>query len=151
MKKIYPFVWAAVLALFPVSVRATQPYEHAAGIRAGYTSGLTYKGFFLHSMRAVEVCAEYNRHGLNISALYVMHAELSRNGKWLLYFGAGAFGGTWEDESSAGILALGGLEYMVRKVPLNFGFDWRPMLNLYRSFDDDLLDLGITIRYRFSL
>lgn len=139
-----------VLLLLPLHL-AAQPYEHAAGIRAGYSSGLTYKGFFLHSMNGVELDVTYNQHGLNISGLYVIHAEPFRNSRWLIYFGGGAFGGTWDDELSLGLVAMGGIEYTLRDLPLNFGLDWKPMMNLYRTFHYDLLDFALVIRYRFSL
>ena len=29
---------------------AGQPYEHSLGVRAGYSSGITYKGFFRNQM-----------------------------------------------------------------------------------------------------
>ena len=128
-----------------------QPYHHAGGVRAGYSSGLTYKGFFLHSMRSVEIDALYNQHGLNISALYLMHWEPSRNSRWLFYAGGGIFGGEWEQDLSLGLVAIGGIEYVLRDLPLNFGVDWKPMLSIYRDVNYDLLDFGITIRYRFKL
>jgi hypothetical protein len=60
-------------------------------------------------------------------------------------------GGKWEEELSAGVAAIGGMEYTLRGLPLNFGVDWRPMANLYRETAYDLLDFGLTIRYRFTL
>ncbi|MEN8155350.1 MAG: hypothetical protein ABFS10_00245 [Bacteroidota bacterium] len=140
----------AVLLMLPVQLQA-QPYNHAGGVRAGYTSGITYKGLFLHSMNGVEIDAGYNNHGLNLSALYVMHREVSTSSRWLLYGGGGVFGGEWDQEVSAGLVAMGGIEYVVRDLPLNFGFDWKPMINLYKVFDTDFLDFAVTIRYRFSL
>jgi len=146
--KTLVFVWG--ILLLTASIEA-QPYEHAGGVRAGYTSGLTYKGFFLHRMNAIELNLGYNRHGLNISGLFIVHTEPFRSKRWLPYFGGGLFGGKWEDEFSLGLVAVGGIEYTLPKTPLNFGFDWRPMLNTYRTFGYDFLDFGLTIRYRFKL
>jgi len=128
-----------------------QPYEHAGGVRAGYTSGLSYKGFFLHSMNAMELDLGYNRHGLSIAGQYEIHMEPFRSSRWLPYFGGGVFGGEWDEDFSMGLVAVGGIEYTLRKTPLNFGLDWRPMLNAYKNFGYDLLDFGLTIRYRFKL
>jgi len=75
-----------------------QPYEHSGGVRAGYSSGITYKGFLRHRMAAFELDALYNRHGLNLSVLYEHHMEFFKNKRWLVYMGGGAFGGKWEDE-----------------------------------------------------
>lgn len=146
--KTLAFVGGILFLCFSISA---QPYEHSGGVRAGYTSGLTYKGFFLHSMNAIELNLGYNRHGLNISGLYVVHTEPFRNSRWLPYFGGGLFGGEWENEFSLGLVAVGGIEYTLHKTPLNFGFDWRPMLNAYRKTGYDLLDFGLCIRYRFKL
>lgn len=127
------------------------PYEHAGGIRAGYSSGITYKGFFLHRMTAVGIDALYNPHGLNISALYEFHREVDRKGRLLACAGGGVFGGTWDEELSAGLCTVFGIEYTIRKLPLNFGAEWKPMLKVTRVFAYDLIDFGITIRYRFGL
>lgn len=138
------------ILLLPLSLMA-QPYEHSAGVRAGYTMGINYKGFFLHRMNAIEAGVGYNRHGINISGLFLVHKELFGEKQWLGYFGGGLFGGEWDEELSLGITAVGGIEYQLRKTPLIFALDWRPMLNAYRSFGYDLLDFGVSIRYRFKL
>jgi hypothetical protein len=144
----------ATITVFLVAVHLVclaQPYDHAAGVRAGYSSGLTYKAFFLHRMSAVELDVFYNPNGLNISGLFLIHAEPFRDRHWLAYAGGGPMGGNWDDRFSAGVVAIGGIEYFLRDLPLNFGFDWKPMLNLFRFTHYDLLDFGFTIRYRFSL
>jgi len=138
-----------LLALEHADLRA-QPYDHSVGLRAGYSSGITYKGFRLHRMGAYEADILYNRHGFNISALYEHHMEPFRNERFLLYAGGGAFGGKWDEEFSLGLLAVAGIEYTLRDLPLNFGLDWRPMLNVYRTLATDFLDFGLCIRYRFG-
>jgi hypothetical protein len=140
-----------VLLLWVQQSSGQQPYEHAAGIRAGYSSGITYKYFFLHSLNAIQADLLYNAHGLNISGMYVIHNEPIRKDRWLLYFGGGPFGGQWDGDFSVGITGIAGMEYVPRKLPLNFGLDWKPMLNVYRNFDYEFLDFGFSIRYRFSL
>lgn len=137
--------------LLAPAVLFAQPYEHAAGIRAGYTSAINYKGFFLHRMYAIEADVGYNNHGLHISALFENHWELFGNDQWFAYLGGGIFVGRWDEQFSMGIAGVAGIEYTLRKTPLNFGFDWRPMLNAYESFDKDLLDFGLTVRYRFKI
>jgi hypothetical protein len=102
-------------------------------------------------MNAIEVDALYNRHGFGVSALYVHHQDLFRKDRWLLYFGGGGFTGTWEAEFSAGLAAFGGIEFVSRDLPINLGVDWRPMMNIYRVYEIDLLDFGLSIRYRFKL
>ncbi len=127
-----------------------QPYNHAAGIRAGYSSGITYKGFRLHEMWAIEADLLYNRHGFNLSALYEHHLKPFHNKRTFIYLGGGIFGGDWEQEFSTGLAAVAGLEYTLRDLPLNFSLDWKPMLNIYAVFEPDFLDFGLSIRYRFG-
>lgn len=127
-----------------------QPYNHAVGIRAGYSSGITYKGFRLHEMWAIEADLLYNRHGFNLNALYEHHLEPFHNKRTFIYLGGGIFGGDWEQEFSAGIAAVAGIEYTLRDLPLNFSLDWKPMLNVYAVFEPDFLDFGFSIRYRIG-
>lgn len=128
-----------------------QPYRHAIGIRAGYSSGITYKGFFRYQMSAVEADILYNQHGFNLTGMYLYHIEPFRNDRWLLYVGGGAFGGDWDGAFSIGLTAAFGMEYVVRDLPLNFSLDWKPMANLFRETEADFLDFGFSIRYRFRL
>jgi hypothetical protein len=127
-----------------------QPYNHAVGVRAGYSSGISYKGFRLHKMWAVEADFLYNRHGLNISALYEYHHEPFKNKRTFLYLGGGPFGGKWDDEFALGVTAMAGMEYTIRDLPINLSLDWKPMLSLYSQIKPDLLDFGLSIRYRFG-
>lgn len=144
-------ITAAVILLFGMGKLTAQPYNHSVGIRAGYSSGISYKGFMLHRMSAFEVDFMYNRHGLNLAALYEYHLEpFQKNSRTFLYLGGGVFGGDWEDEFSIGLAAVAGLEYTLRDLPLNFSVDWKPMLNLYAVLEPDFLDFGLSIRYRFG-
>lgn len=127
-----------------------QPYRHAVGIRAGYSSGIGYKGFRLHKMWAIEADLLYNRNGFNLTALYEYHFEPFNNKRALLYLGGGAFGGDWKEEFSIGVAAVAGIGYTLRDLPLNFSLDWKPMLNVYAIFEPDLLDFGLSIRYCFG-
>jgi hypothetical protein len=138
-----------VLAVCSSELKA-QPYDHSVGIRAGFSSGISYKGFRRHKMEAIEADILYNRHGFNLSALYEYHLEPFSNERILIYLGGGAFGGEWDEEFSMGVVAVAGIEYTLRDTPLNFGLDWRPMLNVYRIFAPDFLDFGVCIRYRFG-
>ncbi len=129
---------------------SAQAYMHAVGIRAGYSSGLSYKGFRLHRMAAIEADMLYNRHGFSLSALYEQHLEPFKSKQLFLYAGGGAFGGNWEEEFSLGLAAVAGIEYSIRDVPITFSLDWRPMLNLYALFEPDFLDFGLSVRFRFG-
>lgn len=147
--KLISLVLTLVLAICCAELKA-QPYLHSVGIRAGFSSGLSYKGFRLHRMGAIEGNILYNRHGFNLSALYEQHWEPFRNERILLFLGGGAFGGEWDEEFSLGAVAVAGIEYTFRDQPINIGLDWRPMLNVYRTLAPEFLDFGLCIRYRFG-
>jgi len=129
---------------------SAQHYSHAVGIRAGYSSGISYKGFRLHRMSAIEAAFLYNRNGLNITALYEYHLEPFHSKRAFIYLGGGPFGGKWDNEFSLGVAAVAGFEYTIRDLPLNFSLDWKPMFSLYSQLEQDLLDFGLSIRYRFG-
>ena len=103
------FIVAGLLIMGLTELEA-QPYRHAVGIRAGYSSGISYKGFMLHRMSAFQFDFLYNRHGLNLSALYAYHLEpFQKSSRTFFYLGGGPFGGQWEDEFSVGLAALAGI------------------------------------------
>jgi len=139
-----------ILAWIPLLL-FSQPYEHSAGIRAGYSSGLTYKAFFLFRPTAIEVTALYNNHGFQAAALLEIHRELDRKGQFMAFAGGGLAVGQREDEFAAGLVAAAGLEYCLRRIPLCFGIDWKPTLMVLRTTNYDLFDLGLYARYRFKL
>jgi len=143
-------VLATILMVPWHSALKAQPYKHAVGVRAGYSSGISYKGFKLHQMWAIEADILYNPVGLNIGALFEHHLEPFHNKRTLVYFGGGLFGGNREDAICGGVAAVIGIEYDLRDQPLNFTLDWKPMLYVYELFEPGLLYFGITIRYRFG-
>jgi hypothetical protein len=102
-------------------------------------------------MTAIEADVLYNRHGFNLTGLYEYHMEPFRNDRWIVYVGGGAFGGNWDDEFSLGLTVAGGIEYIIRDLPINLGLDWKPMLNLIQVMEADFFDFGLSIRYRFKL
>jgi hypothetical protein len=148
--KLAPIVLIIWVMMLSCTLSA-QPYEHSGGVRAGYSSGIMYKGFFRYSMNAIEAGILYNRHGFNLTGMYEYHMEPFRTKRWLVFVGGGAFGGDWNGAFSIGLTAVAGIEYVVRDLPLNFSLDWKPMASLYKETEADFLDFGISIRYRFSL
>lgn len=141
------FLSLLLLPLCTVEVQA-QNYIHSAGVRAGYSSGLAYKGFFRHRLSAIEANLLYNPHGFHAGLLYEYHLEPFRNKRALPYAGAGIFSGNWDEEFSFGIHAVLGFEYNLRDIPLSFSFDWRPMFNIYVDTEPGFIDFGLSIRYR---
>jgi hypothetical protein len=128
----------------------SQEYTHSAGVRAGFSSGIVYKGFFDRNA-AAGIEALYNRNGLNVSLLYEYHIAPFKNNRSLFYFGGGLFAGKWVDEFSLGVAGVVGFEYILRDIPLIFSADWKPLFNIIMQTDYELIDFGISIRYRFEI
>jgi len=96
-KSTYLILLVMMLSLTPgLNLLKAQPYMHAAGIRAGYSSGITYKGFRLHRKTAFELDILYNRNGFNLAALYEYHLEPFQSKRTFVYLGGGVFGGDWK-------------------------------------------------------
>ena len=148
--RIYRFACIACVILLGCSALSAQYYEHSAGIRAGFSSGITYKGFF-DRQEALGIAGLYNRNGLNATVTYQYHFEPFRNDRYLIYVGGGPFSGNWNSEYSIGMCALAGFEYIMRDLPLVFSVDWRPLLNILKETSYELLDFGVSIRYRFEI
>ena len=145
---------AAILVTLHQGELTAQPYKHSGGIRAGYSSGLSYKGFLLHRMSAFQVDFLYNKHGFNLGALYEYHLEpFQKNSRTFIYLGGGVLGGDWDDAFFIGLAAVSGIEYTIRDIPLNFSLDWKPTINLFAVSEPDSYnwyDFGLSIRYRFG-
>lgn len=150
LKVIYCIALMALMSSTSMLLTA-QPYEHSVGVRAGYSSGIVYKAFFRHRPTAIEGGLLYNQHGFNLSALVEYHPEVFRNKRIQVYVGGGVFGGEWDEEFSLGIAGVVGIEYILRDLPLSFSADWKPMLNIFKDFEPDWLDFGVSIRYHFKI
>jgi hypothetical protein len=127
-----------------------QEYTHSAGVRAGFSSGIVYKGFFERNS-AVAIEGLYNRNGLNITALYQYHIAPFKNDRALFYFGGGPFAGQWGEEFSLGVAGVAGFEYILRDIPLVFSVDWKPLFNIIMQTDYEFVDFGVSIRYHFEI
>ena len=124
---------------------SAQPYEHAVGIKAGYSSGVVYK-LFLDKGAALEGQALYNKHGFQFTALYEYHFTPYAKRRLYYYAGFGPYGGEWDEEFALGAAVCIGSEFVFRKAPLTMGLEWKPMINLYRIFDYAIPDIAMTVK-----
>jgi hypothetical protein len=122
-----------------------QPYENAVGIKAGYSSGIVYK-YFPDKSYALEGQALYNNHGFQFTALYEYHLPPYAKRRLYLYTGFGPHGGEWNDEFALGAAICLGSEFVFRQAPLSLGLEWKPMINLYKSFDYAIPDIAVTVK-----
>lgn len=141
MKKLI----ANLIGIILFASLAAQPYENAAGIKAGYSTGIVFKHFANRDF-ALEAQALYNTHGFQITALYEYQFTPHPKERLQYFVGAGALGGNWDDEFSAGVAAILGTEFIFRKAPLILGLEWKPMLSIYKPLDIAIPDIGLTAK-----
>lgn len=150
---------AAFVLLFQGMLFA-QPYKNAVGVRAGYSSGITFR----HSIDRkllVEGLALYNRHGFQFTALYGYQFSPYPKERLYYYGSAGLHVGNWQEELAPGAgsnavdwqeeFALGaaiavGSEFAFRDAPVIIGLEWKPMINIFRFFDFGIPDIAVTLR-----
>jgi hypothetical protein len=151
------------------SVEKKYDYKNALGIRAGGTSGITYK-HFLNTGNAVEGILGIWQNAIGITGLYEKHQGLGLEGL-KFYYGAGAHftaeTGSYyytthrnaekpyryrygRDGFGVGIDGIVGLDYKIGIVPLAFSLDLKPYLEIsnygtiYTAIDPSL---GIKIAF----
>jgi hypothetical protein len=126
------------------SIAQPPPYQNAAGIRAGYSNGLSYKRF-LDTQQAIDVYALYHPDGFQLAAYYEYQVSPHFRNRLQYYAGAGAFSGNWASEYSVGPSLIAGGEFIFREIPLIIGIQWKPMVNAWKQFDVAWYDFGMTV------
>lgn len=139
------------------------PYTMGLGLRGGFLYGISIKSF-IAPRGAIEGILGTRWQGYSLTGLFEYQKRTKKSGlDW--FFGFGAHAGTYEEryfiqssggkpKSSKTIWAIGvdgivGIEYMVTKVPVSFGVDFKPFMDLVNS-NQNYLDAALTIRYTFK-
>jgi len=156
---------SVLLALFAVLglgiFQANAQYTTGIGIRGTLGPGLTVKHHLSSDVAVEGILSSWYR-GWVITGLYEQHypAFQVTNLRW--YIGAGGHVGVWSDRNDnhpwfednngglvIGLDLIGGLEYTLEDLPLNFSVDWKPAFNLvgYTGFWGS--DGALSIRYVF--
>jgi len=131
-----------------------QDYSTGIGLRGGLYNGLTIK-HFMGSRSAVEGLLATRWDGMEVTALYELHATAFDLDRLNWYYGAGAHVGFFGSDYPGGaVTVLGidgilGLEYSFSEIPINISLDWKPAFNLigYSHFFAD--GAAFSIRYIF--
>ncbi len=134
-----------ILAVLFSAVLNAQAYKNAAGIRAGYSSGLNYRHLAYRGM-LYEGQALFNPTGFQFVALAGFQFTPHDKKRVYYYAGAGPYYGNWDGETAVGVALELGAEYVFRQVPLTMGVEWKPMVNLYKDFNYIIPDFGVTVR-----
>ena len=143
--RIKRIVYLLLILSFNTVIVVAQPYEHAIGIKAGYSSGVIYK-MFADRNGALSGQALYNNHGFQFTALYDYQYTPYARKRLYYYAGGGVYAGNWEEEFALGIALSLGSEFIFRKAPLIAGLQWKPMVNLYKTFDYAVPDIALTVK-----
>jgi hypothetical protein len=134
-----------LLCLFGTIPTLAQTYTNAAGIKAGYSSGLAFKHFF-ESEIALEAQALFNPHGFQFTLFYEYHYSPHPKERLHYFAGAGPHIGNWDEDFALGAALLLGTEFIFRKAPLMIGLEWKPMLNIFRQTDLVIPDIALTAK-----
>lgn len=125
----------------------TGDYKAAIGLRAGETSGLTFK-FRTSNVARVELIAGIWSDWLSFTGLYERHTDAFKVDGMKWYYGAGghaAFetgdyynGGrsyTRGSDYALGVDGIVGLEYKIPPIPFAISLDIKPLMEIYRNGD----------------
>lgn len=153
MKKlINTFIFSLFIGLISYqSAQAQQqitvPRDFEFGLRIGDTRGGALALDAVLPLRQNRLRANLGiTDGLSIAGLYDWTFNLPDNFQW--YLGAGAI---LDFENELNLAAAGeiGIEYKFFEVPISFGIDWRPAIELTDDTRFNSDSFGINIRYTF--
>lgn len=137
-------------------------YRFALGLRAGETSGITFK-FKTAETTNVELIAGFWSDWFNLTALFEKNVPAFNVDGMNWYFGGGGhisfltndrrddgrFYNRGEDWA-LGVDGIVGLEYKIPPIPFAISIDLKPLIEFYRSGDVYVgLDPGIGIKFTF--
>ena len=154
-----------VLLFFPGSLYSqslSEDYRFAVGLRAGETSGVTFK-FKTKNSNYVELIAGFWVDWFNMTALFEKTAPAFNVPGMRWYYGGGGHLSVLSDnlkhdgryynrgeDFALGLDGIVGLEYKIQPIPFAVSIDLKPLIEVYRSGDAYFgLDPGIGIKFTF--
>ena len=142
-------------------------YNNAFGIRAGVTSGFTYKHINSNN-NAVEVIGGISPYAFSLTGLYERYVPSGLNG-FNFYFGGGGhlansysyaryrdemgrnyYYRTYSNGPAIGVDGILGIEYKIPRAPVAFSFDLKPNVEFvpgYAAYGS--MDPGLGIKVAF--
>lgn len=141
------------------SLAQAQEYDTSIGIRGGIASGLTIKHFISYDA-ALEGIISTRWGGINLSALYEIHAPAFHEPGFNWYYGFGAHLGFWngnnanwgeenKNYTALGVAGIIGLEYIFSEVPINLSLDYTPSFYFNGPSGIQNDNFALSIRYIF--
>ncbi len=160
-----------ILLFLGLSAAASaQFHSMEAGIRGGYTSGLTFR-VNIDADLSYEAQLCYRNQGTIVNMFRLKHKELGmdKHGNWDFIYGLGIHAGFYYTNSYRiffkeiyygdnqlftpviGVDGYLGIDYNMEMLPLSFGCSFQPHmeLSLMQIFGINLWDFGIHVRYKF--
>lgn len=147
-----------------------QEYRYSAGFRAGYTSGLTFQAY-LDENNAFQGMLSWRDSGMQFTGLFEHYKPVftKKSNHFFLYYGGGGHIGYtrwykkyygddnyytyYETVASPvfGVDGIIGLEFRTYKVPLSFGVDYKPFMEVFGEtvFQMNFYDFAFTMKYNF--
>lgn len=156
--------------IFIAQASQAQYYEQAAGIRLGYSSGLSYKLLF-DEEQGIELSLTGREEGLIAGGLFIHHRPLTEigAGNLFLYYGGGLHLGLIQEDFFRvnqpdqpvrveertyfvmGADGVAGVEYRLLGAPVAISWDIKPFVEQvgFRDFRFRFWDTALTLRYTF--
>lgn len=151
MRKIF-LVSIVFLGLSSTCLNAQSTYKTSGGVTIDFGTGQTMVGpsikHFFQPNHAGQFEVLFGNNYTIIEAFYQYHKQIenARGLQW--YAGIGPGVGLYDGGSNFLLRPLGGLDYKINDVPLNFHFDWRPTMTFYDG-DSDFEAARFSLGFRF--
>jgi len=140
----------------------SKEYRFALGLRAGETSGITFK-FKTKNYSNIELIAGFWTDWFNFTALYEKNVPAFNVEGMHWYYGGGGHVSILTDvqrengryynrgeDFALGIDGIVGLEYKIPPIPFAVSFDLKPLVEVYRDGGVYIgIDPGIGIKFTF--
>lgn len=131
---------------------AGSSYKNALGVKVWDGGGISFK-HFVSDKNALEFVGYFWNQGTRITGLYEIHMPLSDAGGLQWYIGPGAHVGFYNskngDGTFIGVDGVLGLDYKLKKAPLNLSLDWQPSFEFGDGHGFVGSWGGLGIRYTF--
>jgi hypothetical protein len=147
-----------------------QEYRYSAGLRGGYSSGITFEAY-LDDFNAFKGLMSWRDKGMQFTGLFEHYKPVftKRSDHFFVYYGIGGHIGYtrwykkyysddqyytyYENVASPvfGIDGIVGLEFRLYKVPLAFDLDFKPFVEVFgqTAFKTVFSDFAFGIKYNF--
>ena len=152
MKKVF-FLGLLFIGLSIHQANAQSDYKTALGLTVDFGDGATFVGpsvkHFFQPNHAGQFEVLFGDNVTLIEAFYQYHKPIENAAGLKWYAGIGPGVQLYDGGSNFLLRPLGGLDYKINNVPLDFHFDWRPTLVFYDG-DSDFEAARFSLGFRYA-